>query len=138
LITFCLISFISVKDWLYEGYYLFFTSTHVVDAYVISKEKRETSEGTFFDYKIEYKDPKGATIKTAASLWKGTGREYQVGDVVIVLVSKKRPEVAEVVTNLNSLRFKLIAAMLIIFVLVFSIYKITSQNNLNASDSFHI
>jgi hypothetical protein len=58
LIIFCLISFISVKDWLYEGYYLFFTSTHVVDAYVISKEKRETSEGTFLDYKIEYKGPK--------------------------------------------------------------------------------
>jgi hypothetical protein len=87
---------------------------------------------------LSIKAQKGATIKTAASLWKGTDREYQVGDVVIVLVSKKRPEVAEVVTNLNSLRFKLIAAMLIIFVLVFSIYKITSQNNLDTSDSVHI
>jgi hypothetical protein len=124
LLIVCLISSISVCDGLYESYYLFFTSTNVVDAYVISKEKRETSEGTFFDYQIEYKDPKGVTIITEKSLWKEIDEEHQIGDVVKVLVSKKRPKVAEVVSNLNSLRFSLVVAIIMIFVFIYSIYKV--------------
>lgn len=89
LLIFCLISFISIKDLLYDGYYLFFTSAHVVDAYVIKKEKRETSEGTFFDYQVEYKDLKGNVIKNEASLGIDVDKEYQVGDVIEILISKK-------------------------------------------------
>jgi hypothetical protein len=125
LLVVCLISFISVKDFLYRGYYLLVAPTQVVKASVIGKDKRDTSEGDFFDYKIGYINPVDQkTIENETSVWSELDKEYNVGDTMLVLISKRKPKVAIMVKNIDSVRFSFIVSIVLIGVFFYSGYKV--------------
>ena len=91
---------------------------------MVGKDKRETTEGTFFDYSVKYFSA-GQTNISDISLGIDDDREYDVNETIKLRVNQENPKMVESLSNLGGLRFKFIMSILLVLIFLYTTISLT-------------